>query len=121
MLSAGLPEHADRPSPPISDSRAAATTLQLRTPTPYRRVFRLPDGRPVLLAVGRTGRAPGAGFSGAGLAASDAAISSGSACSTTSAALAGLRRLSTLRVCVRTSAVRSRSETSSGVAKNIDE
>src|SRR6478672_12853790 len=34
MLSAGLPEHADRPSPPISDSRAAATTLQLRTPTP---------------------------------------------------------------------------------------
>src|SRR5262245_46732407 len=30
MLSAGLPEHADTPSPPMSDSTAAAMTLLLR-------------------------------------------------------------------------------------------
>src|SRR6478609_100982 len=100
MLSAGLLVQADRPNPPTSDSTAAATTLRLPTGIPYRRVFRLPDGRPVRLAVGRTGRAPGAGFSGTGLAVS-AAASSGSA-SVTSAALDGLRRLRTRRVCVRT-------------------
>src|SRR5258705_6282805 len=31
MVSAGLPEHADRPSPPTSDSTAAAMTPRLRT------------------------------------------------------------------------------------------
>src|SRR6267378_6715063 len=31
MVSAGLPEHDDRPSAPISDSTAAAMTLGLRT------------------------------------------------------------------------------------------
>src|SRR4030081_1515130 len=31
MVSAGLPEHDDRPSPPISASTAAAMTLGLRT------------------------------------------------------------------------------------------
>src|SRR5690348_13155351 len=31
MLSAGLLEHADRPSPPTSDSTTAAMTLRVRT------------------------------------------------------------------------------------------
>src|ERR1700754_4990271 len=103
MLSAVLPEHADNPNAPTNDSTAAATIPRLPTAIAYRRrVFRLPDGRPVRLAVGRD---PGTGFSGAGLAAS-AATSSGSASLTSSVALDGLRRLRTRRVWVRTSSVR---------------
>src|SRR5450755_2818348 len=102
--------------------------------------FRLPVGR-CRVPEGRTGRAPGAGlleaagladaFSGSGAVAvvtsspedsgcSPASSVSGSAVPTV-AREPGLRRLTTRRVWVRTSSVRSRSVTRSGVAKKIDE
>ena len=106
-------------SPPTSDSAAAGRRSAGITALPPPGV-RLPDGRPVRLPVGRTG----GGLVGmpAGLAAELARTGPGLVrlvVGAGSSAAFGrrLRRLSTGVVCVRTSSVRSRSVTSSGVAK----
>src|SRR5215218_903946 len=63
MESAELPEHADASNAVIDSAAASATARRLRAAIGvYRRGLRLPAGRPVLLAVGRTGRAPTAGL-----------------------------------------------------------
>src|ERR1700761_7017805 len=148
MSFAGLPAQAATPiahaSAAVIAAAAPRTRAECRRPSGslavigrYRpRVFRLPVGRPVLLVVGRTGRAPGAGFSATAclpvvvvatedVAATDSRVSSASSSVLSTDARSrpvdGLRRLSTLRVWVRTNSVRSRRLTSSGVAKKIDE
>jgi hypothetical protein len=79
----------------------------------------------VRLFVGLTGRAPGDGFSGAevvlatGEDTAAVAVSGADSSASVSSVFAALplRRFNTRRVCVRTSVVRSRNVTRSGVAK----